>query len=226
MKFSIASTSLLLAQVQNTVAFVPSASITKVPVTQRTAILDPSIFADAHQHVDTLSSIFSSINLADAADAVAASADAAAEVAKDDNGWFGFLEGPIEFLLGAIHSTLVGVGMNEDAWGVTIIAMTSIIKLATYPLTKQQLESTNKMQVSLDRIHCESIMRREKHTSILQFVKLVYSVKANGCPCTKDGINTRSLFIVETILRIPSLSKTKSSFAILSFHLQITFPRF
>lgn len=146
MKFSIASTSLLLAQVQNTVAFVPSASITKVPVTQRTAILDPSIFADAHQHVDTLSSVFSSINLADAADAVAASADAAAEVAKDDNGWFGFLEGPIEFLLGAIHSTLVGVGMNEDAWGVTIIAMTSIIKLATYPLTKQQLESTNKMQ--------------------------------------------------------------------------------
>ena len=146
MKFSIASICLLLAQVQNTCAFVPSASITKVPITQRSAILDPSIFADVHQHVDTLSSVFSSINLADA---VAASADAAADVAKDDNGWFGFLEGPIEFLLGAIHSTLVGVGMNEDAWGVTIIAMTSIIKLATYPLTKQQLGSTNKMQVSL-----------------------------------------------------------------------------
>merc|ERR1719491_2127949 len=36
--------------------------------------------------------------------------------------------------------------MSEDAWGVSIIAMTSLIKLATYPLTKQQLASTNKMQ--------------------------------------------------------------------------------
>lgn len=167
MNFSIASTCLLLAQVQNTVAFVPSTSITKAPITQRSAILDPSIFAEAHHHVDTLSSVFSSINLADAADAVVASADAAAEVAKDDNGWFGFLEGPIEFLLGAIHSALVGVGMNEDAWGVTIIAMTSIIKLATYPLTKQQLESTNKMQVSLESIL--KVLRRDscsRETSI------------------------------------------------------------
>jgi len=103
---------------------------------------------------------FSTINLADAADAVAdatsvatdiangagPAADAVAEVAKNDNGWFGFLEGPIEFLLGSIHSALVGVGMSENSWGVTIIAMTTIIKLATYPLTAQQLNSTNKMQ--------------------------------------------------------------------------------
>ncbi len=131
--------------------------------------------------MNTLSDVFSTFNLADAADAVAdAATDAATDVAaaaattvtdvaataattatdvvtvtgdvaKQDNGFFGFLEGPIEFLLGVIHSALVGVGMNEDAWGVTIIAMTSIIKLLTYPLTAQQLQSTNKMQVSMLR---------------------------------------------------------------------------
>merc|ERR1719276_708876 len=36
--------------------------------------------------------------------------------------------------------------MDENAWGITIIAMTSLIKLATYPLTAQQLKGTNKMQ--------------------------------------------------------------------------------
>lgn len=170
MKYSAAAT-LLALQVQNTAAFAPS-SFARVSVsttsTQRSAFVDPSIFTDAHQHVDALSSIFSSINLADAADAVAdvatsttaavadvvttaaaaapAAADAVAEVAKDDNGWFGFLEGPIEFLLGTIHSSLVGIGMDQNAWGITIIAMTSIIKLATYPLTAQQLKGTNKMQ--------------------------------------------------------------------------------
>jgi YidC/Oxa1 family membrane protein insertase len=105
-------------------------------------MVDPSVFSDVHQHIDTLSNVFSSLNLADAA-------ETAATAAKDDNGWFGFLEGPIEFLLGLIHQGLVGVGMDADAWGSTIIAMTVIIKLVTYPLTKQQLESTNKMQVSL-----------------------------------------------------------------------------
>ena len=175
MKYSAAAT-LLALQVQNTAAFAPS-SFARVSVsttsTQRSAFVDPSIFTDAHQHADALSSIFSSINLADATDAVdavadvatsttaavadvvttaaaaaPAAADAVAEVAKDDNGWFGFLEGPIEFLLGTIHSALVGIGMDENAWGITIIAMTSLIKLATYPLTAQQLKGTNKMQVS------------------------------------------------------------------------------
>lgn len=111
--------------------------------TQRQLYLDSSIFHDAHAHMDQLASILTSSSpsllLSDAAEATA-------QVAKDDNGWFGFLEGPIEFILKGIHSTLVGMGMSEDAWGVTIIAMTTLIKLATYPLTKSQLESTNKMQ--------------------------------------------------------------------------------
>jgi len=78
---------------------------------------------------------------ADVVTDVAPAADAASQ-----NGWFGFLTGPTEGLLQIIHNVLVGVGVNENAWGITIIAITLFIKLLTFPLTKTQLESTNKMQ--------------------------------------------------------------------------------
>jgi len=174
MKYSFAVATLLALQVQDAVAFAPS-SILKVPLTQRSAIVDPSIFADVHQHVDSIASMFSSLSLADGSglpdgavvaglagvsDAavvadgsiladgarVVSAAGAAAEITKNDNGWFGFLEAPIEFLLQGIHTSLVGVGMNANAWGLTILTMTTVIKLPTYPLTKQQLGSTQKMQ--------------------------------------------------------------------------------
>eukprot|EP01083_Nonionella_stella_P149685 475765_1 len=171
MKYTLAAATFLAAQVGNTAAFAPTSFSKAQIVTQRAAVVDPSILSDVHQHAEAISSIFSSISLADAADAVADAVPAATDVAAtaavtdavpaaadvaatadaavaagNDNGWFGFLEGPIEQLLQIIHSSLVSVGMSEDAWGVSIIAMTSLIKLATYPLTKQQLESTNKMQ--------------------------------------------------------------------------------
>lgn len=56
------------------------------------------------------------------------------------------MAGPTEFLLELIHKLLVVVGVSADAWGVSIVAMTIFIKIATYPLTKSQLESTTKMQ--------------------------------------------------------------------------------
>jgi hypothetical protein len=173
----IVAAALLAFQVQNTLGFAPAA-FTKTPITQRPAIVDPSIFADAHQHIDTAASFFSSLNIADASDLVdaaiapavtdavatngAAAADAVAATADPGNGWFGFLEGPIENLLQIIHTTLVGLGMSADAWGVTIIAMTSMIKLATYPLTASQLKSTTKMQVSVDM--------KKRNFNVLSFV--------------------------------------------------------
>jgi YidC/Oxa1 family membrane protein insertase len=130
-------------------AFAPSRSTVRSAVSSTTQrhVFDPSaVLGDVHQQMDTLANMFSSSSMA-----LSDAAEATAEVAKNDNGWFGFLEGPIEFILKGIHATLVGMGMNEDAWGVTIIAMTTLIKLATYPLTKSQLESTNKMQVRFTR---------------------------------------------------------------------------
>lgn len=85
--------------------------------------------------------MFTSLSLADEAEAVAQAA-----TADQGNGWFGFLTVPIEGLLQLIHSALVAVGVSADAWGVSIIMLTVLIKVLTFPLTKTQLESTTKMQ--------------------------------------------------------------------------------
>ena len=127
--------------------------------------VDPSLLGELPNHVQSLHDAFTSTSLSDAIDAapdvagvvdavqdtvqaVAPAASVAEQAAQDSgNGWFGFLTGPTEGLLQLIHSTLVAVGLNQDAWGVSIIAMTIVIKLLTFPLTRTQLESTNKMQV-------------------------------------------------------------------------------
>lgn len=80
----------------------------------------------------------------DTASAVSDTAATAAEAAPD-YGWFGFLTVPIEGLLQIIHSLIAGTG-TANAWGVSIIVLTLLIKAVTFPLTKTQLESTNKMQ--------------------------------------------------------------------------------
>ena len=74
-----------------------------------------------------------------------ATMDAAAE-AGSNNGWFGFLTGPIAGLLKLIHSVFVAVGMRDNAWGISIVVLTILVKALTFPLTKTQLESTTKMQ--------------------------------------------------------------------------------
>ena len=129
--------------------------------TSKLSAVDPSSFHDLPQHVDSLHHFFSSITLADldvdavssaAAPVVDAAPDAAmaadAAAAGQQNGWFGFLTLPIESLLKFIHVALTSMGVSANAWGVSIIAMTVVIKALTFPLTKSQLESTNKMQVS------------------------------------------------------------------------------
>merc|ERR1719253_1657919 len=122
----------------------------------RLAAIDPfASAADLPQHVDALSQFFSSLTVADldvdaaasaASDAASAAAPVADAAAQQGNGWFGFLAAPIEGLLKLIHVGLTGMGMSADSWGISIIAMTVVIKLLTFPLTKSQLESTNKMQ--------------------------------------------------------------------------------
>jgi membrane protein insertase Oxa1/YidC/SpoIIIJ len=124
--------------VTSTRAFVPHSFIRQqhhlASTTARSFGIDPSWF---HSHLQPqlqeLQNAFGSIQLADAIDAV--DPDAAAAAASG-NGWFGFLTGPISSLLQGIHTALVGVGMSADAWGVSIIALTILIKLLTFPLTK------------------------------------------------------------------------------------------
>jgi YidC/Oxa1 family membrane protein insertase len=124
-------------------AFTPPLHRVSHPTTTTARSFAPlDAFSDLPQQISSMQDAFvsSSTFLADAA------AEAATEVAKNDNGWFGFLTGPIMFLLQLIHAGLVAVGVSSNAWGVSIIAITLLIKAVTFPLTKTQLESTNKMQ--------------------------------------------------------------------------------
>ncbi|KAG7361202.1 membrane protein insertase, YidC/Oxa1 family protein [Nitzschia inconspicua] len=117
-------------------AFAPSSGHARRSSTARafSPTMDPSHLPDLPNHIQSLQDAFSSISLADldvdaltsgaasaAADAVQAvdpSGAVAEEAAKSGNGWFGFLTGPTMMVL----------------------------QVLTYPLTKAQLESTNKMQ--------------------------------------------------------------------------------
>lgn len=172
MKLSIAS--LFLVALSGIEAFAPAGhgafgTRKHVGTTARSAV-DPSFFHEVPHHFDSLRDVLPSLTLSDidadsvgaavggavdaastavAPDAVAgATTDAAA--AASSNGWFGFLTVPIEGLLDLIHSGLVAVGLPANTWGISIVAMTVLIKTVTFPLTKTQLESTNKMQVGLD----------------------------------------------------------------------------
>jgi YidC/Oxa1 family membrane protein insertase len=133
-------------------AFAPSSNFgTHRRNTARSLGLDPSsLLQELPNHVQSLHHALTSISLSDGMDVAGfmdSAAPAAAEVEAVDNGWFGFLTGPTMGLLQLIHGGLVSVGVSADSWGVSIIALTILIKIVTFPLTKTQLESTNKMQV-------------------------------------------------------------------------------
>ena len=166
MKFSIGYLPLLLALFENNAnAFAPT-GMTSASRQSTARALSPM------NHIQSLQDAMPTFSLADLDAAglpvsdVAAAAPAAAaaveEVAKKDNGWFGFLTGPTEGFLQLIHSGLTAVGLDSNAWGISIIVLTLTIKLLTFPLTKTQLESTQRMQVRsfsfecMGRIPCRS----------------------------------------------------------------------
>lgn len=149
MKSILQAATLCVLHSQSALAFTPSGfahptidNIRTASSTQHSAIIDPSIFSDISHSTDTLQTFFSSIAISDAE--VAEVVEAAADPQK--GGFFGFLEGPIEASLCFVHDALVALGLSANAWGLTIIAITIVIKLVTYPLNAQQIESTAQMQ--------------------------------------------------------------------------------
>ncbi|XP_022752749.1 inner membrane protein PPF-1, chloroplastic-like [Durio zibethinus] len=80
--------------------------------------------------------------VADPATAAAGSTDA---FAQKNGGWFGFISESMEFVLKVLKDGL-SVLRVPYAYGFAIILLTIIVKIATFPLTKQQVESTLAMQ--------------------------------------------------------------------------------
>ncbi|GMN24249.1 hypothetical protein TIFTF001_000493 [Ficus carica] len=82
---------------------------------------------------------------ADAASGASTDAAAAAAAAQKNGGWFGFISESMEFVLKVLKDVLSAVHVPY-AYGFAIILLTIIVKVATLPLTKQQVESTLAMQ--------------------------------------------------------------------------------
>mmetsp|Transcript_2106 Transcript_2106/g.2962 ORF Transcript_2106/g.2962 Transcript_2106/m.2962 type:complete len:453 (+) Transcript_2106:94-1452(+) len=76
---------------------------------------------------------------------LADTADATAEVVIKDNGWLEPVVGVLEFVLKAIDGALEKFGVPYS-YGFAIILLTLGVKVATFPLSKQQVESTLAMQ--------------------------------------------------------------------------------
>ncbi|XP_044482421.1 inner membrane protein PPF-1, chloroplastic-like [Mangifera indica] len=74
------------------------------------------------------------------------SASTSADAATQKNGgWFGFISESMEFVLKVLKDGLSTVHVPY-AYGFAIILLTVIVKIVTFPLTKQQVESTLAMQ--------------------------------------------------------------------------------
>ncbi|KAH9607783.1 hypothetical protein KSS87_022432 [Heliosperma pusillum] len=106
-----------------------------------------------HQSIDVdLNSVFSRVEsllytLADAAVAVApdAGTGAADGAPVKSGGWFGFISDAMEVVLKVMKDGLSAVHVPYS-YGFAIILLTVFVKVATLPLTKQQVESTLAMQ--------------------------------------------------------------------------------
>ncbi|KAI4373475.1 hypothetical protein MLD38_011597 [Melastoma candidum] len=84
-------------------------------------------------------------------DAVSGGSDAVTETAQKNGGWFGFISDAMEIVLKVLKDGLSAVHVPY-AYGFAIILLTVIVKAATFPLTKQQVESTLAMQTLQPKI--------------------------------------------------------------------------
>lgn len=107
---------------------------------------DPSAF-DHIAAALTTSLFFADIDPSAATDAV----DAAADAASKKGGFFSFFTDSFESFIKLIDDGLAKAGVPYS-YGFAIILITIAVKLATYPLSKKQVESTLSMQALQPRI--------------------------------------------------------------------------
>ena len=93
--------------------------------------------------------------LADAAEAVggedAAAAAAAAQLVANKSGFLGGIANVLESTLEGIDGVLAAVHVPYS-YGFSIIALTLLVKVVTFPLSKKQIESTTAMQALQPRV--------------------------------------------------------------------------
>ncbi|KAJ6345122.1 hypothetical protein OIU78_007910 [Salix suchowensis] len=125
-----------------------------------------------HHHLDSSIGFTSIISraegflntLADAAVAVDSAASTTStdpSAAQKSGGWFGFISDGMEFVLKVLKDGLSAVHVPY-AYGFAIILLTVLVKVATLPLTKKQVESTLAMQNLQPKI--KAIQQRKEYS--------------------------------------------------------------
>ncbi|CAL5224774.1 g7514 [Coccomyxa viridis] len=123
---------------------------------------------------------------ASAGAAVQSATDAAADtITKKDNGWFGFLTGPLETVLKALDSGLSNIGVPYS-YGFAIILLTVLVKGLTFPLSKKQVESTVAIQALQPKVKeiQEKYKGRDPKEAQVEIARLYQEAKVNplaGC---------------------------------------------
>ncbi|CAA6656822.1 unnamed protein product [Spirodela intermedia] len=103
-------------------------------------------FGDLHGILDRAEGLLYTLaDAAVAADPSSAGGAVDAASAQKNGGWFGFIAEAMEVVLKVLKDGLSAVHVPY-AYGFAIILLTVIVKVATLPLTKQQVESTLAMQ--------------------------------------------------------------------------------
>ncbi|KAE8693113.1 Inner membrane protein PPF-1 [Hibiscus syriacus] len=110
------------------------------PITSLDSSVDfQALFTKAESLLYTLA------DAAVAADPAATASGSTDAAAQKNGGWFGFIAESMEFVLKVLKDGLSALHVPY-AYGFAIILLTVIVKIATFPLTKQQVESTLAMQ--------------------------------------------------------------------------------
>jgi YidC/Oxa1 family membrane protein insertase len=89
--------------------------------------------------------------LADATSDEAAAAAAAATLAANKTGFLGGIANALEGMLEGIDGVLAAAHVPYS-YGFSIIALTLLVKVVTFPLSKKQIESTTAMQALQPRV--------------------------------------------------------------------------
>lgn len=111
------------------------------------AALDPHSVASAASSAATHTSNL----LLHLADASAEGAEAVAAVAADRSGFLNTIANGLEATLEGIDGVLSGAGVPYS-YGFSIILLTLLVKVATFPLTKKQMDSQMQMQAIAPRV--------------------------------------------------------------------------
>lgn len=100
-----------------------------------------------------------------------------------DQKWLEIITSPFLSVLTFMHEQWVSAGVDHDAWGMSLISMTVLIKLMTFPLTKSQLIAAYKMQALQPKVEAIQAKYQSKPDVMNKKIVMLYGPSGAGGGC-------------------------------------------